>query len=93
MIDLGQRIETRFSVKLGYNETVVVPDTTQYVPLDKLLGAVLQDKYFQLHMSEFRKTLQNRDPEILSHYFHTKTYQDHPFFSKYPDALALHLVC
>ena len=90
-IDLGHRVETRFSSKLGYNENVIVPNTMQYIPMHKLLAAVLNDPYYKSALDAFAAMRKDRDPEIISHFFDTDTYQKHPFFCAHPDALALHI--
>jgi len=89
-LDLGQRTETRFMSKVGYNKTVVVPDTMQYIPVEKLLCALLNDPYYSRLISECGVKL-DRDDDAISHFFHTKTYLQHPFFRAHPDALALHI--
>jgi len=90
-LDLGIRHETRFSAKLGYRNTVVVSDTMQYIPIEKLLCAILNNCYYATLISNCVVSLANDDPEVISHFFCTQTYKQHPFFQAHPDALALHL--
>lgn len=88
---LSTRTEFRYAASAGYHVPRVVEDTMQYVPLERLLGALmLNDRYCQIITNAGDGTsFENND--VVRHYFHTNSFKQHPFFQKYPDGLALNL--
>jgi hypothetical protein len=90
-IVLSTRTELRFVSSLGNHVPTVVEDTMQYVPIERTLGAILlQEKYASL-IAKFAASCKDQDDGIIGHYFHTESFKKHPYFKKYPDALALNL--
>jgi hypothetical protein len=90
-IKLGTRNEKKYVAALGRRDEVIVDDTMQYVPLEQLLGMIMLDNKSSKLISDFRKQCCEHDDEIIKHFFHTQTFKQHPFFSRYTDAFALHL--
>jgi hypothetical protein len=84
---LGTRDDTQ-SFPDGLTVASTAEDTFQYVPLGQLLATIMD------HMNGF-KTSSNQPIEeevgVISEFRHTSTYSEHPVFSKYPDALQIHL--
>ena len=64
----------------------VVEDTMQYVPLEKLLGALmLNDQYCKImtNISAGTPVETFESNEVVKHYFHSNSYKQHPFFQKH----------
>jgi hypothetical protein len=90
-IVLGSRTDVRFDAKLGFTKPIVVQDTMQYIPIEKLLGAVLSDPMACKLIEEKQKHASQHENNIISDYSDTESYRQHPFFMKHPDAFIIHL--
>ncbi len=88
-IPVGVRKESRKSVSSGSREMKDIVDTAQYIPIELLLARIIIEcKNNSLSLN--CNTHASKDGN-LTDYFDTNTYKNHPFFSKFPDALVLHL--
>ena len=92
-IVLETRNEPRYRVSYGYRRQTVVEDTMQYVPLGRLLSEFLVNKKCVALMQENRNRClsNNKDIDLIAHFFETQTYQQHPYFRLHQNAFALHL--
>lgn len=88
---LGNRRESRFDSKLGFTKVVIVQDTMQYVPIEKLLAIMLNDSKACTLMAEQREYSQTLGNDCVNDFMSTDYYRNHPFYSKYPDAFIIHL--
>ena len=91
---LSTRNELRYVASAGYHVPTVVEDTMQYVPLEKLLGALmLNDQYCKIMTNIGAGTPVEtfESNEVVKHYFHSNSYKQHPFFQKHSNGLALNL--
>ena len=87
---LGTRTEQQYSSQLRRNRAVVVEDTYQYVPLDKLLGKILEDSAASSLMKNFRSSGIANYPRMRD-FIDTETFKQNVFFQNHPDAFMLHL--
>ena len=88
---LSTRNEFRYAASSGFHVPKVVEDTMQYVPLEKLLGALLLNQKYKKIMTPFQDISRCARNEVINHYFDTSAFKNHPFFQKFPDSLALNL--
>ncbi|XP_065657679.1 uncharacterized protein LOC136082400 [Hydra vulgaris] len=88
-VPLGVRKESRKSVLSGNQEMKSVVDTAQYVPIEVLLARIIiecKNTSLSLNCNSHASNDGN-----ITDYFDTNTYKKHPFFSKFPNVLVLHL--
>jgi len=88
---LSTRTDLRYVASSGYHVPIVVEDTMQYIPLEKLLGALLVNENCNKIMTHFSHAAKVQNTEVVTHYFDTNSFKQHPFFQKFPDGLALNL--
>ena len=88
-IVLGNRSEVHYSAQLKRSTTVVVEDTFQYIPLDKLLAKILEDPNSVSLISRHRLHGLAEYPRMRD-FVDTRTYRMNGYLKRHPEALLLH---
>jgi len=89
-IVLGTRTEFRYSSLVRRTRPVIVEDTYQYIPLNKLLGKLLEDPVAVSIMNSHRSFGMAEYPRMRD-FCDTSTFKQNHFFQMHPDAFMLHL--
>ena len=88
-IAIGSRTENCRSRDLRFKETKCIEDTFQYIPIEEILARIILECQ-NCSISLNCHTYKSREGNITD-YFDTDRYSRHSLFSKYPDALILHM--
>lgn len=88
---LRTRNKSHYVSASGCHTASVVQDTMQYIPLDLLLGTILAVPGYEQKFKQQVSCSKLRDAEIVDSFVRSKAYQEHPFFVKHPNSLALNL--
>lgn len=89
-VSLGTRTDRRYSSQLRRSRSVIVEDTFQYIPIDKLLGKLLEDPVAVTVFKQHQSCGIAEYPRMRD-FCDTDTFRQNSFFKQHPDALMLHL--
>jgi len=89
-VSLGTRTDRRYSSQLRRSRSVIVEDTFQYIPIDKLLGKLLEDPVAVTVFKQHQSCGIAEYPRMRD-FCDTDTFRHNSFFKQHPDALMLHL--
>lgn len=84
---LGTRTEQQYSLQLQRNKSVIVEDTFQYIPFDKLLAKILEFPKAVDLMNRYRSSGVAEWHDFID----TDTFKQTTFFVQHPDAFIIHL--
>ena len=89
-IVLGTRTEQKYSTQLRRSRQVIVEDKFQYIPIDKLLGKILEDPSAGSLIKNYQVNGMAVFPRMRD-FIDTDTYKQNPFFVRHQDAFLIHL--
>jgi hypothetical protein len=88
---LGTINQLKYCSQQRRRRAVVVEDTYQYIPLDKLLAKIVEDPLAQSHIHQYRLSCKGQFPRMRD-FVDTSTYKSNDFLQRHPNALLLHFL-